>query len=303
MADGIRKRKLYLFPYLCIAPFFLVFILFNAIPTIFTFFISFFDWNGFDLMKSIGFQNYIDLTNDSVFIKSVINTFKIMLITLPLEVGISIVIAVILDSVFTKTKQYFETIFFLPYITSPVAIGILFSLIFSYKYGLFNSALKWIGIVQDDINWLGNAKYAIWVISIVYLWRAIGYTVVLFIAGLQTIPIELYESAKIDGARPTTTFFRITLPLLKPVTVFVVITSIIGDLQIFAEPLMLFSGDGKSVGGTDNSAMTMMTYLYQNAFTFGRSGYGAAISYVLFFIILVFSLLMYRTMTGREDNE
>lgn len=301
MSDGAyyKRKKLKLFPYLCITPFFLIFIIFNVFPTVSTLIVSFYDWNGFDVMKAVGLQNYVNLTKDPVFIKSVLNTFKIMLLTLPLEVVIALVLAVILNSSFTKSKHYFETIFFLPYVTSPVAIGILFSLIFSYKYGLLNWGLKSLKLISGDINWLGEAKYAILVISIVYLWRAIGYTVVLFIAGLQTIPIELYESSRIDGAGVMKTFFKITIPLLKPVITFVVITTIIGDLQIFAEPLMIFKGGS----GTDNSAMTMVTYLYQTAFNFGRSGYGAAISYVLFFIILIFSIIMYKSMAREEDYE
>lgn len=294
----IKNRRLNFYPYFFIAPFFLVFIVFSVFPTIFTFITSFTEWNGFDTMQIIGFGNYLDLFQDPIFIKSVTNTFKLVFVMVPLEVTIALVIAFILNTYFKKIKHYFETIYFLPYLTSPIAVGILFSVVFGYRYGLFNWALRALNIISEDIDWIGNPRYAIAIISIVCLWKAIGYTIVIFIAGLQTIPTELYESARIDGAGITSVFIKITLPLLKPVITFVVITTIIGDFQLFSEPFMIFNG-----GGTNNSAMTMVTYLYQSAFQFGRSGYGAAISYALFFIILVFSQMVLKIMTRSDESE
>lgn len=294
----ISNRRLNLYPYFFITPFILIFAVFSIFPIIFTFISSFSEWNGFDSMRGIGFRNYLDLFKDPVFIKSIINTFKIMAIMLPLEVIIALVIAFVLNTYLQEIKHYFETIFFLPYLTSPIAVGILFSVIFSYQYGFFNWVLKGLKIISEDIDWMGDPKYAIVIISMVCLWKAIGYTIVVFIAGLQTIPAELYESSRIDGAGVATVFLRITIPLLKPVIIFIVITTIIGDLQLFAEPFMLFNG-----GGTNNSAMTIVTYLYQSAFQFSRSGYGAAISYVLFFIILFFSQIVFKIMTRSDEIE
>ena len=186
----------------------------------------------------------------------------------------------------------FETLNFLPYITTPVAIGFLFSFLFDWNSGYINLALKGLGLIDEHIFWLGEKKLAPLVVIILIVWKNFGYYMVLYLAGISSISPELYEAAKIDGSSAVNTFFRITFPQLQPVTVFVIITGLIGGLQLFDEPVLLFrQAVGTLLGGPGKSVLTVNWYMYDTSFgSMSQWGSGSAISFSLFIIIGIFSM-------------
>ncbi|MDB4865747.1 MAG: binding-protein-dependent transport system inner rane component [Cohnella sp.] len=300
--DRRRPRRLRLAPYGFISPFYVVFIVFGLLPIVFTFILSFVDWDGIKEIRWVGISNYIHLFQDKTFLIALKNTALLILFTLPSQILLALIIAYILHMGLVRHKDFYQTLIFLPYITTPIAIGMLFSALFDWKYGLVNSVLTHLHLVADGIPWLQSPGYSKPLLAFILDWKYLGYTMVLLMAGMKTIPKDIYESAAIDGASMLDSFWRITLPLLKNIMTFVVITSIIGGFQIFEEPLLLYSsgasGD-QGYGGPNQSALTIVMYLYQSAYKFYRWGYAAAIGYVLAFIILGCSLISMRLMSRR----
>lgn len=285
-ATGCKSEFQRTFPfYLSIAPFYLLFTIFGLFPLAFSLYLSFQRWDGIGQMKFVGFNQFAYLVTDTAFWQSIINTLEIwVLATLPM-MCISVVLAFLLASPAIKLKSFYRVAFFLPHITSVVAIALVFGSLFSNQFGLLNSLLKALGL--QHIEWLNNPWGMKIAVASMILWRSIGYHAIIFMAGLQSIPIVLYEAAKIDGATSTQIFYRITLPLLRPVVLFTVITSTISGMQVFTEPQVLLGNDG----GPGREGMTMVLYLYQQAFGSYHFGYGAAIGWGLFVVIVLFSLL------------
>jgi cellobiose transport system permease protein len=243
-------------------------------------------------MEFIGLQNYIRLFGgDKIFYRSLYNVFLLMAIAIILQLSSGLILAVIIKDLLKKTRGIFQLANFLPYITTPVSIGILFSIIFDWRYGTVNQILMRIGLITEQINWLGKPGYARFVVILMLWWKYYGYHMVFVMAGLSTIPESLYEAARIDGANWRVLFFRITLPLLKPVLTFVVTMSIIGGFQMFDEPHLLFSGPSMPLGGPEGSVLTPVLNFYDNAFQRFNLGYGASIAYGLFVIIFIFSMI------------
>ena len=272
--------------YLYISPFFIIFTVFGLFPILFTFYVSFKEWNILSSGEFIGLQNYIKLfTDDPLFWKSVGNTIILWIMSTAPQIFLALVIAFALNQKFLKGKQFYKLAVFIPYVTSVVAVGIIFSVIFGKQYGILNYLLSLIGI--DPINWQGNTLAAQIAISIMVLWRWTGYNSIIFIAALQNIPNDLYEAATIDGASKFQQFLHITIPMIRPMIIFVVIVSTIGGMQLFTEPL-LFLGQG---GGSSAQGLTMSLYLYEEAFVRNNFGYASAIAVLLFLVILVFSLV------------
>ncbi len=297
-----RKKRNYS-PYLFLLPFFLIYGTFNLFPALYSLLISFTKWNGVNEMTFMGFDNYIRLfTSDTMFRKALFNTVLFLVIGMPMQVITGLVLAVLLKDLHDKARSTFQLFNFLPYLTIPVSIGILFQILFDWKYGAVNMFLEGVQLIDEPVNWLGTAVGARAITILLAYWKYFGYMMVIFLAGLSTIPEELYEAADIDGARWKDKFFRIILPLLRPIITFVVTTSIMGGFQFFDEPKMLFSGSGKAaLGGPDRSVLTVIMYFYNVTFERFEYGYGAAIAYGLFVIIFIVSLLSMRAMT-RSDN-
>ncbi len=298
-----RRIKVNYSPYFFLMPFFVFYLVFSLFPILFSLFVSFTDWNGVKPMQFVGIENYIRLfTSDKIFYKSLFNVFFLMVIGITMQLAIGLFLAVALKDFFTKTRSALQLINFLPYITTPVAIGILFNLLFDWQYGTINLILQQVGLVSDPINWLGEPWNARIVLIIMLVWKYSGYFMVIILAGLSTISESLYEAAKIDGARWWDTFRRITIPMLRPIMTFLVIMSIIGGFQMFDEPRVLFQGMAVPMGGPDGAALTAVMNLYDNAFQRFNFGYGATISYGLFLIIFVFSVISLRIMNrGNEE--
>ncbi|GIW21449.1 MAG: sugar ABC transporter permease [Candidatus Sericytochromatia bacterium] len=270
--------------FIFIFPSLLGILIFNFIPTLSSFYISFTKWNLLGNPQFVGFKNYISLFSDPLFYKVLYQTFIFVFCTVFIEVILSIFIAVLLNSLIIG-KTFFRTIYFLPVITSMIAGSILWNWIFDPAYGFLNYFLSFIGI--EKISWLADENWALFSIILVSIWKNIGYSTVLIVAGLQTIPNECIEASKIDGASKYQTFFKIVLPLLSPTIFMVTIVSFINSFQTFDSVYILTSG------GPKNSTNIMVYWLYKNAFEYYNMGKASAIAYVLFFIILLFTLIQW----------
>lgn len=271
--------------YLYISPFFILFSIFGLFPIVFTAYVSLHNWHLLGDHRFTGFQNYVFLVEDPYFWKSLGNTFSIWFMSTIPQLFAALVIAFILNLTFLKAKEFFRVSAFLPNITSVVAVAIVFDKIFGTHYGLLNYILSLVGI--DTIDWKSSVLGTQFAISVMVMWRWTGYNAIIYLAALQSIPDDLYEAARIDGASRVQQFFRITIPMIRPMIIFTVILSTIGGMQIFTEPL-IFIGNG---GGSLAQGLTMTMLLYEEAFIYSSFGYAAAIAWVLFIVIVLFSLV------------
>lgn len=286
-----------------ILPFFILYLTFNLFPILFSFAVSFTKWNGVNKISFIGFDNYLRLfTADGNFYKTILNTLIIIAIAIPLQLITGLLMSVILNDFFRgKLKSSLQLLNFLPYITTPVAIGMLFQILFDWKYGTINLLLQNTGLINEGINWLGKVWTARIVVILLLWWKYYGYMMVIFISGLSTMPEELYEAAKIDGAKWKDSFFRITIPLLRPIITFVVVMSIIGGLQLFDEPQLLFTSANIPTGGPERSILTAVWNLYDITFARFDYGYGASMAYGLFVLIFIISTITFKSMKRGEE--
>lgn len=276
------KRSLPL--YLSISPFYLLFAIFGLFPVLFSLYLSFHRWDGIGQMKYVGWNQFLYLLTDMNFWQAVGNTLEIWLMaTIPM-LCIALVLAFLLNAVSRYTFLY-QVAYFLPHVTSLVAIAIIFGSLFGNQYGLLNNLLLAFGLPK--VAWLNSSLGIKTAIASMIIWQYTGYNAIIYLAGLQSIPKVLYEAARIDGANHRQIFLHITTPLLRPVILFTVITSTIGGLQIFTEPQVLVS----ETGGPGAGGMTMVLYLYQQAFVKYRFGYGSTIGWGLFVLIVLFSIL------------
>ena len=299
-----RRNPMAKWPFIFLAPFLISYLCFTLYPTLYSLRVSFTSWTAINMAEKpfVGLKNYIRIfTADPLFWKSVGNTLKLMVLAMPLTIITGLMMAVLMQSV-RRFKQTVQTINFLPYVITPIAIGLLFSFLFSWNVGIVNRVLMSIGLISEHINWLGTPQYAPFVVALMIIWKNFGYFMVLYMAGLSTIPVELYDAAKVDGAGAIQSFFTITLPLLRPITVFVVINGIIGGLQLFDEAQQVFLGTGsKAAGGPMRSCLTVIWYFYDTSFkNNSRYGYGAAIAFSLFVIIAVLSMINVRALNRKE---
>jgi ABC-type sugar transport system permease subunit len=288
---GILYRHRVAYAY--VAPFYILFAIFGLFPIVAGLAISFFSWNGVDVMKFVGMQNYVRLLFDGMFWKAMGNTALIGLIAHVFILGGGLALAYILNSNLVKFQNLFKTVYFLPMVTSAVASAIVFKAIFGTNNGLINVVFKSLGFEGIDW-WGGDGNFVKVAVIVMFSWQWMGWNMVIYLAGMQAISRDIYEAAEIDGAGHVQVFFRITVPLLKPIILFTVIQSIIGTLNLFTEPYIL-TGGSSLLGGTDNQAMTAMMYLLNKA-PYGNNlyGYASAVAYVICAIIIVISLINMR---------
>lgn len=279
-----ERRKEALTGYLYISPFFILYFIFGLFPILFSFYLGFQKWNGLGEMEFVGFQNFKWILTDSLFWTSLSNTLIIWVIgTLP-QIIIGIVLAYALNSALIKMKTLFRVSIFMPYVTSTVAVAIVFGIMFNNQdFGLFNSIL---GIFDvEPVSW-GTSFWGVKIaISTMVFWRWIGYNTIIYLAGLQGIPNELYEAADIDGATVRQKIQYISIPMLRPILILIVFTSTIGALQLFTEPLIFLGSNARQEG------ITVVLYLYREAFSNLAFGPASATAIILFFIILIMSTI------------
>ena len=279
-------------PYLLLSPFVILFRVFGIFPLAFSFYLAFQSWEptaGLASMKFVGLDNFVFAVTDEWFWKSLKNTTWLALASgIPQHV-IAIPLAYFIHTSFKRTRNSVVGAYFLPYITSTVAISMMFGTLFSTDYGLINVALQGMRDVpilggffpQEPIDWLNRAENVKPAISLVVFWRYVGFNTVLYLAALQTIPKDIYEAATMDGAGRWQQFWFITLPSLKPMIYFGVTLSVVGGLQLFEEPFILTGGRG----GTDQAGMTTAMYMYRTAFEFNDFGAASALSWLLFVFV------------------
>ncbi len=260
--------------------------IFVFFPIIFAFIVSFYDWNLLLPDKPfIGLANYIEVLKDPVFMKAVKNTVIYTMGVVPTQTLLALFLAFMMNRKF-KGRTFFRVAFYLPAITSSVVTSIIFVWIYS-RPGLLNYLLSQIGI-NSEIDWLTNPNTVLFSIMALNIWTTSGYFMISFLAGLQNIPVSLYEAAEIDGASTWTQFWKITFPMVRPVTYFVVVMSLIGCFQVFDQVFVMSSG------GPDNASTTMSYYAYKNSFKYFRFGFGAAAAVILAIIIFATTWLQKR---------
>lgn len=283
-----KNKKLleYIKGYLFILPNFIGFFVFMAIPIIMGFVISLTDYNGFNQMNFVGFKNYIDMFQDEYFRVSLWNNIVYTLVTVPGTIVVSLALALAVN-MGIKGSNIFKTMFFLPNITSMVAVGIVWAMIFNPQTGPINNLLRSIGI-ENTPMWLSSSSTALPTIMIVSIWKQAGYYMIIFLAGLQAIPKQLYEAASIDGASGISKFFKVTLPMLSPTTFMVLILNIISSFQVF-DLINIMTG-----GGPGRSTNVLVYRIYQEGFQNMRFGYASAMAYFLFLIVLIITLIQFR---------
>ncbi len=270
-------------PYIYISPFYILFAIFGLFPVLFSIYLSFTSWQGLGPITFTGLANYALILSDGVFWQSMLNGVILFVMYVPLMLLLAMVLAVILNSRRVAGFRFFRALIFLPYITNMVAAGYTFRLLMATQNGLFNIILNAVGL--PSVPWLDNIWWARVSLSILVIWAWLGYNMVFYLAGLQTIPHELNEAARIDGANAAQIFFRITMPLLKPVILFTTIFSLIGSFNLFAEILAL------TQGGPVNATLTPVIYIYNQGFSFFHFGYAATVSYVYFIFIFLATIL------------
>ena len=280
-SDVMPRKKI---PYLMILPYFLLYIAFGLFPILFSLGVSFTSWDGIGDVIFIGLANYKRVfTQDKFFYKSLWNTIILLVISTPIQIILGLLMATFLKDFFKRTRNGLQLINFLPYITTPVAVGIIFQLMFDWKSGIINALLNLFGV--ESIYWLGNAWPSRIVVILMIVWKNYGYMMIMFLSGLSSIPDELYEAARIDGAKWWGCFTRITIPLLRPIFVFVITTSVINGFKLFDEPQLLFSSASQPIGGPDRAVMTVVMRFYEASFRSFEFGYGSALAYCLFLVI------------------
>jgi len=278
MLKEVRKKY---YCYLWIAPFFIIFIIFVLYPMLNGFFMSLTKWNGYDPTPTfVGLANYIKLAKDSYFWETLVNTLVIWVLIVPIRVFLALVLAAIINTPKLKGGNIYSFFFLLPNITAIVVVAIVFRILFTTNGGMINVFLGSIfGI--NPISWLDSATWSKVSIAIMNIWRTTGYFVIIMLAGLQEIPRNLYEAAQIDGATKIKIFFKITLPLMSNIIFFSVVISTIWIFQNIGDSMVLTNG------GPQYSSTPLILYIYRNAFEYSKIGYSAAMTMILFVILLI----------------
>jgi multiple sugar transport system permease protein len=296
-------------PYVLISPFLILFGVFGLFPLLFSLYLAFQTWeptSGLGAMTFVGFDNYAFALQDEWFWKSLGNTAWLALASGVPQHVVAIPLAYFIHSSFKRLRNGVVGAYFMPYITSTVAISILFSSLLSTDFGLINVGLQalaqipgigWI-FPQNPVDWLNEPSNIKPAISMIVFWRYVGFNVVLYLAALQTISNDIYEAATMDGAGRLQQFWFITLPSLKPMIFFGVTLSVIGGLQLFEEPFILTGGRG----GSDQAGMTTAIYLYRTAFDFNDFGAASAMSWLLFIIVAILTWLTNKAFAPRGPS-
>lgn len=296
-------------PYLFVLPFVLLFLIFGLFPIAFSLYLVFHTWDpvqGIQSMQYVGLENLAFASEDPLVWTSLSNTMWLAVASgLPQHL-VAIPLAYLINERLGKWRNAAMGVYFLPYITSTVAIAIMFSTLFSTDYGAINALMQslaksnWLApwMPAGKIDWLGQPETIKPVIAILVFWRYVGFNMILYVAAMQSIPRELYEAARMDGARGMSIFWHITLPQLKPMMYFGVTLTVIGGLQLFEEPFILTGGKG----GIEYAGMTTAMYMYRTAFEFNDFGLASAISWMLFAVIIVLTVITNRAFKAKGKS-
>jgi raffinose/stachyose/melibiose transport system permease protein len=276
-----------------VAPAVLLLAVFVYYPVVDNLRLSLFRWNAFSPKETwVGLDNYVNLTSDPVFWGALFNNVAYALVSVIFQVGGGLLLAAVLEELIRgRWKDFFRTVYFIPAVLSLTITGLLFQFMYNPQIGLVNGLLGALGLTDWQHSWLGESATAIWSIIAMSQWQSIGYVMVLFIVAMQRIPRELYEAAYIDGASRAQAFRRITVPLVREMTLLAMIITVSGAFLVFNEVQVM------TAGGPNNSSHTLGTWLYKSAFFNDQMGYAAAIAVVIFVITLAASI--FQLFVGR----
>jgi len=270
-----KSRVIYLF----ISPFYILFLVFGLFPIVWSFYLTFHDWNGLSEMRWIGLGNYRALLRDGVFHEAVRNTVVYWVVDIVFIILLALVLATLLNSPRLKGGKAMRVIMFLPYVTATVAVGLVFNMIFDFNSGLINSVLRDIGVAPQP--WLNSVQLSKIPVMVLNIWRVMPWYLLILYSGLQAINPEYYEAATVDGANAFQKFVSITIPSLAPLLFFCFLTETIESFRIFTEPYVMTGG------GPGSSSLSIVLYLYRNGFQIFKMGYASTIAYALTFILLI----------------
>ena len=271
--------------YFCVSPWVLGFVLFTAAPMIASVWFGLTDWNFISPPSFTGVGNYVRLINDPLFVKSLVNTASYTCASVPRGLIGGLLVALLMNQNLPGITV-FRTIYYLPSVVSGVAVAMLWKWIFDPNYGMLNEALRLVGIRGPQ--WIYSIQWVVPSFVIMSLW-GVGGAMIIYLAGLQGVPTELYEAASLDGAGPWRKLWTITIPMISPVIFFNLIMGVIGSFQIFTSSLIM------TQGGPANASLFYVLYLYRNAFAYFDAGYASALAWVLFIIIILFTFLTFRS--------
>ncbi len=312
----MSRKTNWLYPLLLLSPALVILLVFKVLPIILAFRFSFYEWGIAGEKGFVGLYNYYVLLQDPLFWRSMLNTFYYVLFTVPLAIIISLFFAILLNKG-VKALGTFRTIYYLPVVTSIVAVSVVWKWLYDPSRGLFNYLLELIGM--HPLRWLEEPRgifelifgvklplllkgpsLALFSLSLLGVWRSIGYNVIIFLAGLKNIPPVYYDAAKVDGATPWQAFKNVTLPLLSPTTFYVTIMTTISSFKMFAP---VWTMTGPPPGGPLHSTMVIIYYLFQRGFEEYEVGYGSAIAFVFFLLILVITIFQKKYSEKRVHYE
>ena len=274
--------------YLFLSPFLLFFVGFVLYPMFMCVYTSFFDATMGREDIFIGFDNYKALFNDPVFWKGLTNTLIIVFVSVPVTCAFSLWVASVISKMSVAATSAFRCIFYLPVVTGSVAVTVVWKWMFNNYYGIFNYIGKELGLIEKNINWLGDPKYALGCIILILLTTSVGQPIVLYVSALDNVDKSLVEAAEVDGATPMQSFWKIKWPQMMPTTLYILVITTINSFQCFALIQLLTSG------GPNNSTMTIMYYIYYNAFKLYKYGYGNAMGVILAIIIAILSAVQFK---------
>jgi ABC-type sugar transport system permease subunit len=296
-----RLRQYYTASYVMLSPLFILVIVFGIFPIVFSLLLSVQEWSGMGPMKFVGLRNFSFLLFDDLYFwKTVKVTLFLLVFGSFTQHLFAIPLAIVLNNKLIKGRNAFRTAYFLPFITSSVSIALIFSYFFSTSYGLANFVLELFDVKR--MAWLENKKLIPISLAVIVNWRYIGWNTVIYLAGLQSIPEELYEAADIDGASSFRKHLSITLPLLLPIVFFALTLSIIGGMQLFDEPFVILGGY-PGMGGTDNAGFTSAFYIMWLLQRVGKLGRGSAVSWLLFIIVFAMTFINRRIINKLEGPQ
>jgi multiple sugar transport system permease protein len=275
-----------LWGYFFIGPQLIGLLLFSLIPLVSVFYLSMASWDGLGPITFVGLQNFIDQITSGDLHIALLNTLYFTLISVPGGLILALLVALALNNVPGKTV--YRVLYFMPFITGSVAVGVIWSLLLNGDFGLINSLLKAVFHVKEGVGWLTDTRLVIPSIAAVAIWQGLGFNMVIFLAGLQGIPVSYTEAARIDGANSLQRFFRVTLPMLTPTIFFTTVMSILGSFQVFDLAFILTNG------GPGKASYTMVYHIYHLGFENSTFGEGSAAAVILFAILLALTLIQFR---------
>lgn len=296
---GIAKRLAKFGFFFCI-PFVIIFLVFSVYPVFRTFQMSFMNYKGFGKETFAGFDNYVRVFKDTLFWDAFLNTLKMWGVNIVLQLGLALLLTIIFNDMKYRMRGLgmFRALFYLPNLIACTSVAFLFKTLLDWKFGSVNQMLLGMGVISEPVNWLtGEGLTAQMVVGVVGAWMWFGNIFIMLMAGVQGIDRSYFEAAIIDGAGRWTIFAKITMPLLRPIMLYVAVTSLIGGLQLFDLPYLLSGTKGEP----GRSLYTAVFYLYETAFKNNQMGYAAALAFVLFLIISVFCGIAFKLMNRKED--